>query len=130
MHSSRMCTTHSSGRPGGFSTRHPPGTRPHEQAGPLGLGTPLRPGIPLGPGTPLDQAPPVTRHPKGAETLQEQTPPPPRSRHTPPRPGTPLGPGNPLGPGTLRAGTPLWTEFLTHASENITWPQISFTGGN
>ena len=26
-------------------------------------------------------------------------------------------------------GTPLWTEFLTHASENITLPQTSFAGG-
>ena len=26
--------------------------------------------------------------------------------------------------------TPLWTEFLTHASENITLPQTSFSGGN
>ena len=25
---------------------------------------------------------------------------------------------------------PLWTEFLTHASENITLPQTSFAGGN
>ena len=26
--------------------------------------------------------------------------------------------------------SPLWTEFLTHASENITLPQTSFAGGN
>ena len=26
--------------------------------------------------------------------------------------------------------TPLWTEFLTHASENISLPQTSFAGGN
>ena len=26
--------------------------------------------------------------------------------------------------------TPLWTEFLTHASENITLSQTSFAGGN
>ena len=25
--------------------------------------------------------------------------------------------------------TPLWTEFLTHATENITLPQTSFAGG-
>ena len=25
--------------------------------------------------------------------------------------------------------SPLWTEFLTHASENITLPQTSFAGG-
>ena len=28
------------------------------------------------------------------------------------------------------ADTPLWTEFLTHATENITLPQTSFAGGN
>ena len=26
--------------------------------------------------------------------------------------------------------TPLWTEFLTHATENITLSQTSFAGGN
>ena len=26
--------------------------------------------------------------------------------------------------------TPLWTEFLTHTTENITLPQTSFAGGN
>ena len=30
---------------------------------------------------------------------------------------------------TLRQTPPLWTEFLTHASENITLPQTSFAGG-
>ena len=39
---------------------------------------------------------------------------PPRAGTTPPPAGTP----------------PLWTEFLTHASENITLPQTSFAGGN
>ena len=39
---------------------------------------------------------------------------PPGSRHPPPRPDP----------------HPLWTEFLTHASENITLPQTSFAGGN
>ena len=51
-------------------------------------------------GTPCDQAPP-----------QDQAP--------------PLEQGPPLGPGT----PPLWTEFLTHACENITLPQTSFAGG-
>ena len=37
----------------------------------------------------------------------------------PPWEQTPLGPGTP----------PLWTEFLTHACENITLPQTSFAGG-
>ena len=43
---------------------------------------------------------PPSRHPPGADTPQEQTPPP-----------------------------PPWTEFLTHAYENITLPQTSFAGG-
>ena len=30
----------------------------------------------------------------------------------------------------LRQTPPLWTEFLTQASENITLPQNSFAGGN
>ena len=30
----------------------------------------------------------------------------------------------------LRQTPPPWTEFLTHASENITLPQTSFAGGN
>ena len=34
------------------------------------------------------------------------------------------GPG-----GYLPRYSPLWTEFLTHASENITLPQTSFAGG-
>ena len=37
-------------------------------------------------------------------------------------------------PPAMHAGitppSPLWTEFLTHASENITLPQTSFAGGN
>ena len=46
-------------------------------------------------------------------------------RHTPwyqepPQDQTPLPPG---------PGTPLWTETLTHATENITLPQTSFAGG-
>ena len=71
MHSSRMRTAHSSSRPRGVSTRHPPGTRP-----------------------PWEQTPPWS---------------------TPP-----LGPD----------ASPPWTEFLTHAYENITLPQTSFVGGN
>ena len=36
-----------------------------------------------------------------------------------------------LGGGCTCPGTPpLWTEFLTHAYENITLPQTSFAGGN
>ena len=68
MHSSRMRTARSSGRPGGVSTRHPPGAgtprsrHPPEEA-PPGAGTPLpRPGT----HTPSqDQAPP----PPGPGTL-------------------------------------------------------------
>ena len=34
-------------------------------------------------------------------------------------------------PACTEADTPpLWTEFLTHASENITFPQTLFAGGN
>ena len=44
----------------------------------------------------------------------------------PPHDQAPPGPGTPLGPDPH----PLWTEFLTHASENVTFPQTSFAGGN
>ena len=59
-----------------------------------------------------------------------------------PRGGTCLAPGGVpawsgrrvtcLVPGGVpgQALPPLWTEFLTHASENITLPQTSFAGGN
>ena len=57
----------------------------------------------------------------------------PRSRH-PPGPDQPPGTRPPLEQApTPGAGTPpasLWTEFLTHAYENITLTQISFAGGN
>ena len=39
------------------------------------------------------------------------------------------GPGEGVSQHALRQ-TPPWTEFLTHASENITLPQTSFAGGN
>ena len=51
-------------------------------------------------------------------TPREQTP---RSRHPPPGAET-----------AQRADTsplPVWTEFFTHAYENITLPQTSFAGG-
>ena len=35
-----------------------------------------------------------------------------------------------LGGCTCPSTLPLWTEFLTHASENITLPRTSFAGGN
>ena len=57
MHSSRMRTARSSGRPGGISTRHPPG------AYPPGPGTPPGLGIPPGPSTPGTKHPPRNRHP-------------------------------------------------------------------
>ena len=59
---------------------------------------------------PREQAPPGSRHPPD---------------QAPPRPGTPREQTSPPGP-----GTPLLTEFLTHAYENITLPQTSFAGGN
>ena len=37
--------------------------------------------------------------------------------------------GSPPGTPPPEADTPLWTEFLTHAYENITLPQTSFAGG-
>ena len=33
-------------------------------------------------------------------------------------------------PACTEADPPLWTEFLTHATENITLPKTSFAGGN
>ena len=71
---------------------------------PPGAGTPR-------PGTPKDQTPPRSRHPREQAPPWEQAPP--GTRH-PPGAGTP----------------PPWTEFLTHACENITLPQTSFAGGN
>ena len=48
-----------------------------------------------------------------------------------PAPGGYLVWGVPGRGGLTCPGTPpLWTEFLTHASENITLPQTSFAGGN
>ena len=46
-----------------------------------------------------------------------------------PGPGGCLVPGGVVSQHALRQ-TPPWTEFLTHASENITLPQTSFAGGN
>ena len=54
--------------------------------------------------------PPGTRHPPGAD--------PPEQTH----------PQDQASPGT-RHHPPPWTEFLTHAYENITLPQTSFAGG-
>ena len=73
---------------------------------PPGTPTPPQKQTPPGAGTPQDQTPPGTRHPPGPDSLW--------TRHLPP-------------PGP---DPPLWTEFLTHASENITLPQTSFAGGN
>ena len=50
----------------------------------------------------------------------------------PPEADTPLGADTPPSrhpPGADTPPTPLWTEFLTHAYENITLPQTSFAGG-
>ena len=126
-----MRTTRSISHLGGGGTRHPlwPGT-------PLGPGTspdqaPPWDQVPPPPGTshPPDQAPSGTRH-----SLWDQAPP--GTRHLPgtrhPTGADPPG-ADPPGPGTTphpRADPPLWTEFLTHASENITLPQTSFAGGN
>ena len=61
MHSSRMRTARSSGRPGRVSTRHPPGPDSPPGADPLGTRHPqaLRDQAPPppGPGTPREQTP-------------------------------------------------------------------------
>ena len=119
MHSSRMRTARSSshhggGRGEGLNTpwsRHPP-----EQAPPLAAGTPW------------------SRHPPGQIPLNFplgvalktckacwDTPWIPAARHAGIPPARHVGIVPPLPP---------WTEFLTHASENITLPQTSFAGGN
>ena len=75
MHSSRMRTARSSGRPGGVSTRHNPpgadpipGTRHHQDQTPLGAGTPPLPPY-------QDQAPPPPPGPDPPALLTEsQTP--------------------------------------------------------
>ena len=129
MHSSRMRTARSSSRWGGWPVplQLPPWvwawTR-SPSSSPLGVGldqTPLNFSLGCGPGPDPPQLPPWlwawTRSPStsplvvGLETPLGPGTLPPRTRH-------PLGPG-----------TPLWTEFLTHASENITLPQTSFAGG-
>ena len=120
MHSSRMRTARSSSLLGGWC-----GAWPVPPQLPLGCGHgPDPPQLPpwvcswtrspstshLGVG--LDQIPSTSPFVMGLETPQDQAHPP-GARH-PPRPGTPL----------------LYTEFLTHASENITLPQTSFADGN
>ena len=42
----------------------------------------------------------------------------------------PLGAGTLPGPDPPEQVPPLWTETLTHATENITLPETSFAGGN
>ena len=70
------------------------------------------------PGGNRTQAPPRSRPPPQEQAPPSQEQAPPQSRpppgSTPPRSTPP----------------PLWTEFLTHAYENITLPQTSFAGGN
>ena len=108
MHSSRMRTARSSSRPGGGLYPPPPGSRPHQSRPPQlqTRQTPSRPSTPLGADS-LDQAPPWTRQPPAARHAGIAHPPAARHAGIPPP-------------------TPLWTEFLTHASENITLPQTSF----
>ena len=67
-----------------------------------------------------DQTPPGIKHPPGADPTPpwEQTSP---GADTPPTSSEQAPPGS---------RPPPWTEFLTHASENITLPQASFAGGN
>ena len=128
MHSRRMRTTCNSSRQGGMPGSDPPQFPPWVWAwtrspsiSPLDVGLDLIPfnfSLGCGPG-----APPRIR-PPGPGTPQEQ---PPQSRHPPrsrpPRAGTPPGSSSP------DQAPPLWTEFLTHAYENITLLQTSFAGG-
>ena len=84
--------------------------------------------------------PPATTHPQQPcmppttmHTPQQPCMPPSNHACPPPSnhacPPTTLHPWQPhTSPATTH--TPLWTEFLTHASENITLPQTSFAGGN
>ena len=93
MHSSRMRTARSSSRLGGVSTRLPP-----------------------------EQTPPGADPPKR-----------PAARHAGIPPAMHAGIASPRRPAARHAGIPpamhagiappLWTEFLTHACENITLPQ-------
>ena len=58
-----------------------------------------------------------------------------RTAHSSSRPGglhtPPPGPGTPIRPDTPETRQPPpWTEFLTHATENITLLQTSFASGN
>ena len=120
MHSSMMCTTTSSSRHGGVSIHQPspPGADPWEQAPPLGVGLetshPDRPQLP-----PWVWAwrPPWADPPQLPPWVWAWKP----ARHA----GIP-----PCCKACWDTTTPLWTEFLTHATENITLPQTSFAGGN
>ena len=87
------------GEPGSDSPQFPLGCGPGPDPTQLSLG--------CGPGDP----------PGSDQTSPEQAPP--RSRHAP-QDQTPC-------PGS-RHPPPPWTEFLTHACENITLPQTSFVG--
>ena len=111
MHSSRMRTAHSSRHGGGLASS--PSTSP------LGVGLdhiPLNFPLGCGPGdcqrsgTPWDQYP-WDKHPPGPGN-------PPRTRH-PPQTRHPWD----------QAPPPLWTETLTHATQNITLPQTLLAGG-
>ena len=121
MHSSRMRTARSSSRllwgclPQCILGSPPPS---------VGLDTPrCRPGDPprCGPGDPPTPGPSTSPLGVGLEICKAcwDT--------------TPRGPARHAGiPLAMPAGIPppLWTEFLIHATENITLPQTSFAGGN
>ena len=73
---------------------------------------------------PLPCTPPVMHTPPPCTSLPHIPPQP----HTPPAMHAPLQcPSLPHTPPAIHAPTmytPLWTEFLTHACENITFPQL------
>ena len=136
MHSSKMCTTRSSSSWGGLPQcipgYTPPGCGPGDtpqvwaRRPPKGVGLEIPPGCEpgdpprCGPGDPPGQTPQL---PPWVWAWKP-------ARHA----GIPPSCCKACWDTTCNAcwdtTHPLWTEFLTHATENITSPQTSFAGGN
>ena len=79
--------------------------------------------------------PPATTHAPSNHACPLATTHAPQQPHTHPPTPTPQQPRMPpcnhaCHPSKPRTHPSLWTEFLTHASENITLPQTSFASGN
>ena len=115
MHSSRMCTARSSSRDVGRSPHPPRAGTPPEQSPPPRAGIPPPDPPQL---TPWVWAWKPARH-AGIPPLWR-----PAARHA----GIPPAMHAGIAPPPTHP-PPLWTEFLTHASENTTLPQTSFAGG-